>query len=288
MSIIYTTKNGENGNISPKIFRKYIFVIDIFKKKAYNENVMKPYEHIKEFQIKYCDADFKDEMKTSVALSLMEEVACSSADELGFGYAFVKPKGYAFMVTNVCMEFYRPAMLGETVVLKTWPNPPSYVVFGREYQMLSKSGESLINASSRWCLVDMKTGKLLQSKAIDNQDYSTYNTSKTLENVSWKIPAFKREDGELKFTLTIANSEYDHNMHVNNTRYADYCLNCFSIDELKNRKLKKFSISYVKQCHEGDVLKFYRKRAEDGSYLAHGFNEAGEIVVQSQIVFAGE
>ena len=249
---------------------------------------MKPYEHIKEFQIKYCDADFKDEMKTSVALSLMEEVACSSADELGFGYAFVKPKGYAFMVTNICMEFYRPVLLGDTVTLKTWPTPPSYVVFGREYQMLSKSGELLVNASSRWCLVDIKTGKLLQSKVIDNQDYSTYNTSKALENVKWKIPAFQTEDAELKFTLTIANSEYDHNMHVNNTRYADYCFNCFSIEELKNRKLKKFSISYVKQCHEGDVLKFYRKIEEDGSYLVHGFNEAGEIVVQSQIVFVGE
>lgn len=257
-------------------------------KKCIIEYVMKPYEHIQEFQIKYCDADFKDEMKTSVALSLMEEVACSSADELGFGYAFVKPKGYAFMVTNICMEFFRPVLLGETVALKTWPTPPSYVVFGREYQMLSKSGQLLINASSRWCLVDIKTGKLLPSKVIDNQDYSTYNTSRVFENVKWKIPAFKPEDGELKFTITIANSEYDHNMHVNNTRYADYCFNCFSIEELKNRKLKKFSISYVKQCHEGDVLKFYRKIEEDGSYLAHGFNEAGEIVVQSQLVFVGE
>ncbi len=249
---------------------------------------MKPYEHIKEFQIKYCDADFKDELKTSVALALLEEVACSSADELGFGYAFVKPKGYAFMVTNICMEFYRPAMLGETVALKTWPNPPSYAVFGREYQMLSKSGDLLLNASSRWCLVDMKTGKLLPSKAIDNQDYSTYNTSRVFENVQWKIPVFKKEEGELKFTITIANSEYDHNMHVNNTRYADYCFNCFSIEELAKRKLKKFSISYVKQCREGDVLQFYRKCEQDGSYLAHGFNEVGELVVQSRIVFAGE
>ena len=161
----------------PNFSKKAISTLTFFLKKYIIKSVMKPYEHIKEFQIKYCDADFKDEMKTSVALSLMEEVACSSADELGFGYAFVKPKGYAFMVTNICMEFYRPVLLGDTVTLKTWPTPPSYVVFGREYQMLSKSGELLVNASSRWCLVDMKTGKLLQSKVIDNQDYSTYNYS---------------------------------------------------------------------------------------------------------------
>ena len=245
---------------------------------------MKPYEHIKEFTIKYCDADFKDEMKLSVALALMEEVACSSADELGFGYAYVKPRGYAFMVTNICMELIQPISLGETVLLKTWPLPPSHVIFGREYQC-ELQGKTAINASSRWCLVDMKDGKLLSSKVIEGQDYSTYNTKRVFEEVKWKIPTFPLEEGELRYSMAVANSEYDHNMHVNNTRYADYCLNCFTIAELAGWKVKKFSIYYVKQCKEGDVLNFYRKRVEDGGYLVRGTNGAGETVVQAQIYF---
>ena len=245
---------------------------------------MELYEHKKEFTIKYCDSDFKDEMKLSVALALMEEVACSSADELGFGYAFVKPRGYAFMVTNVCMEFLQPITLGETVQVKTWPLPPTRVTFGREYQFLSKDVVA-INASSRWCLVDMKEGKLLPSKAIDNQDYSTYNTTKLFENVVWKIPSFTPSEGEIRYEMTVANSEYDHNMHVNNTRYADYCLNCFTIAELSEKKLKKFSITYAKQCKEGDVLRFYRKALEDGGYLVQGFNGQDETVVQAAITF---
>ena len=182
---------------------------------------MKLYEYIQEFSIKYSDVDFKDELKTSAVLALMQEVACASADELGFGYAHVKPRGFAFMVTNVHLEFFRPILLGENVRVKTWPTPPTRVVFGREYQLESERGQLLINASSRWCLIDMTNGKLLQSKMIDNQDYSIYNTTKLFEDVKWKIPTFKQEEGELRFTLTVANSEYDHNMHVNNTRYAD-------------------------------------------------------------------
>ena len=245
---------------------------------------MELYEHKQEFTIKYCDSDFKDEMKLSVALALMEEVACSSADELGFGYAFVKPRGYAFMVTNVCMEFLQPIALGETVQVKTWPLPPTRATFGREYQFLLKD-ETAINASSRWCLVDMKEGKLLPSKVIDNQDYSTYNTTRLFENVVWKIPSFVPSEGELRYEMTVANSEYDHNMHVNNTRYADYCLNCFTIAELSEKKLKKFSITYAKQCKEGDVLRFYRKSLEDGGYLVQGFNGQDETVVQAAITF---
>ncbi|MBQ8229893.1 MAG: hypothetical protein IJZ32_04290 [Clostridia bacterium] len=246
---------------------------------------MKPYEHIQEFSIKYCDADFKDEIKPSVVLSLMEEVACASADELGFGYAFIKPRGYAFMVSNIYCEFLRPVRLGERVKVKTWPLPPSHVIFGREYRFVSQEDETLINASSRWCLVDMASGKLVQSKVIENQDYSTYNTARAIEDVKWKIPAFKPQEAELKFQMTVANSEYDHNMHVNNTRYADYCFNCFSIAELSEKKLKSFGISYVKQCREGGILRFYRKPDENGGYLVHGFNENGETVVQSRICF---
>ena len=133
---------------------------------------MELYEHKNDFIIKYCDSDFKDEMKLSVALALMEEVACSSADELGFGYAFVKPRGYAFMVSNICMEFIKPISLGDKTQVKTWPLIPTRATFGREYQFLL-NGEVAINASSRWCLIDINEGKILPSKAIDNQDYTT-------------------------------------------------------------------------------------------------------------------
>ncbi len=256
-----------------------------YEKKRSIINGMKAYEHTQEFLIKYCDVDFKDELKPSAALAYMEEVACASADELGFGYAYVKPRNYAFMVSNVRCEFIKPVPLGKIITLKTWPTPPTHVVFGREYQFLNERGEAYANASSRWCLIDLSTGKLLPSKAIDNQDYSTYNTRKLMEGVQWKIPAFPVEEGEKRFVITVANSEYDHNMHVNNTRYADYAFNCFTVSELAGLRLKAFSISYVRQCKEGETLSFYRKKIGDGEYLTQGVNEKGEIVAQASILF---
>ena len=73
-------------------------------------------------------------------------------------------------------------------------------------------------------------------------------------------------------------------MHVNNTRYADYCFNCFSIEELSKKRLRRFSVSYIKQCREGDELRFFRKEV-DGKYLVQGVNAAGENVVQAEILF---
>lgn len=245
---------------------------------------MEKYQHRRTFEIKYCDVDFKDELKPSTALAYLEEVACSSAEELGFGYSFVKPRGYAFMLTNIVCEFLRPVRLGEVIELSTWPTVPSYVVFGREYELFS-DGELCVRSSSRWCMVELQTGKLLQSKIVEGQDYSTYNTDRALEVKSWKIPAFDLAEGGLRFSLTIANSEYDHNMHVNNTRYADYCFNCFTLSELAERRLKRFSLNFVRQCREGDELRFYRKQLSASSFLVQGINQAVETVVLSEIEF---
>lgn len=190
------------------------------------------------------------------------------------------------MLTNIRCEILSPIPLGARIVVKTWPTPPSYVVFGREYRILSEAGDTFLNATSRWCMADIESGRLLQSKVLDNQDYSSYNPSRALDVNRWKLAPFTPEEGEPRFSMTVANSEYDHNMHVNNTRYADYCFNCFSVEELSKKKLKSFALGYLKQCREGDRLRFFRKQTEEAVFLVQGFNEKNEIVVQSEIAFA--
>ena len=254
--------------------------------KRYNRNAMEKYCYVQPFNVRYCDVDFKDELKPSTVLAFLEEAACYSAAELGFGYAYVKPRNLAFVVSNVCCSFARPVRLFEKdVCVRTWPLPPTYVTFGREYQ-LCVGDEVVVNASSRWCLLDLSDGKIASSKRIEGQDYSSYNTDRALEVARWKIPTFALEEGEERFSIKIAASEYDHNMHVNNTRYADYCFNVFTIEELAEKSLQYFAISYIKQCHEGDILTFYRQQVENNQYLIQGVNADGEIVVQAEIRFA--
>ena len=112
-----------------------------------------------------------------------------------------------------------------------------------------------------------------------------FRSERAVPNVQWKIPSFETADKECRFSISIANSEYDHNMHVNNTRYADYCFNVFSLEELKSSALRSFAISYVKQCYEGDALSFYRMEVEPGRFLVQGHNQHGEIVIQAEICF---
>ena len=54
------------------------------------------YRNIRKYDIRYTDVDFKDDIKLSSLMSVLEESACISADELGFGYADIAPRGHRF------------------------------------------------------------------------------------------------------------------------------------------------------------------------------------------------
>ena len=248
---------------------------------------MEQYRHEETFKVGFCDADFKDEIKISSLLSYFETAASNSAEELGFGYSYLKAHGYAFFLCEIRCALYKSVTLGEALRVITWPTPPSYAVFGREFEGFFRGGEKAFSATSRWCAVDFASGRILTSKAFPEQDYTNsaiYDPQKS-GAPNGKTAKLTPEEGELRFVLTVANSEYDHNMHVNNTRYADYCLNCFSVAELSKMRLKGFALSYVKQCREGDELRFYRKDGENGVTLISGYNQSGENVTRAEFTF---
>ena len=88
---------------------------------------MSDYCNTTSYYLPYSFFDFKDELKPSALLDLAQESATASADELGFGYADLKPKGYGFIIVNSYCEFRRPVVLGERVTMQTWPLPPRHV-----------------------------------------------------------------------------------------------------------------------------------------------------------------
>ena len=63
------------------------------------------YRNIKNYELRYTDVDAYDNLKLSALLSFMEESACRSADELGFGYDDITPHNIGFIIANWYINF---------------------------------------------------------------------------------------------------------------------------------------------------------------------------------------
>lgn len=239
------------------------------------------YCHVRSYQLRYTELDFKDELKLSALLGLIQEAACTSADELGFGYDALKPHNFGFITVSTYCELLKPIRLGDAVTVETWPLPPRHVFFERDYRVKNGNGEVVANAASRWCLVDLSNFSLLTPDALGQTHKNCpYNPEKAVESAG-KLPRLGEEAREV-YRLTVGNSRYDHYLHANNTFYADFFCDCFTMEELK-RPVRAFQISYVKQAKEGEELAFYRKDCGNESFCEARCG--GEVVTSFRIRF---
>ena len=93
------------------------------------------YRHIDEYHLKYTDVDAFDNLKLSSLLSFLEESACLSADELGFGYDNLAPAHKGFIVVNWYIELFRNIRLGDVLSVHTWPLKPKHLIFLRDFEL---------------------------------------------------------------------------------------------------------------------------------------------------------
>lgn len=239
------------------------------------------YRHIKEYELRFTDVDAYDNLKLSALLSFLEESACLSGEELGFGYEAVSAKDLGFVVVNWYLDLKRPIRLGETLTLHTWPLKAKHLIFLRDYELYC-GGEKVGVATSRWCMVNVNSFITMPTSAFFPEGFfDGYNTERSVEFNTWKIPA--ANNGELSYEKRVTYSDYDHYFHLNNTKYADFLLDAFSVEDFKDKYLEKVQITYVKQCKENEVLRFYKQSADDG-WLIDGRVD-GEQRVQFKVKF---
>ena len=243
---------------------------------------MSEYCNTTSYYLPYSYFDFKDELKPSSLLDLAQEAATASADELGFGYADLKPEGYGFIIVNSYCEFRRPVMLGERITMQTWPLPPRRVFFERHYRALV-GDEEVAAVASRWCLVDLQSFSLLLPEVMgEAHTRCPYRAEKVVQPPAWKIPHVK--DGKEIYRMRVGVSHCDHYLHANNAKYADFFFDCFTMDELRARKIKAFQITYGKQAKPGCELVLVREDTEDGAVCEVRCD--GETLTQFRVWFA--
>lgn len=231
----------------------------------------------KDYALRYTDVDFNDSIKLSSLLSVMEESACLSADELGFGYSVLQPKNIGFILVNWKIKLDRPIRLGEVLTIHTWPIKPKKLIVFRDFELFV-GNQKVGCGTSRWCLVNLADFSMLSTDNVFTPQM-TYNDFRSIEFSNWKIPPVDSDTPV--YSKWASYSDYDHYNHVNNTKYADLLFDAFSVEELKGKYFSDVQVTYVKQCKCGERLDFYRNDLEDCSIVEGRVD--GEVRVQMRV-----
>ena len=96
---------------------------------------------------------------------------------------------------------------------------------------------------------------------------------------------FQTDERDFAFSHVARVSGLDLNGHFNNVAYITLGLDAFSSAELSADMLR-YEIAFRAQSYEGEELRVFRRRAEDGSWLVYCDKRDGTRVFESLIRLA--
>ncbi|WP_238996748.1 acyl-[acyl-carrier-protein] thioesterase [Paenibacillus pinistramenti] len=232
------------------------------------------------------DADYRANCRLSVLLDYLQQAADSAVNALGISWQELLAGGMGWMLMTLDLDIDQHPRFGDKVTISTWSKGTKGPVWQRDYRLKGQNGEQAAAARSTWTLVDIHKRKILRPSAlpVEVPPYTEDSVGAMPEKVS--IPETIRLEEALAFELKY--SSVDINGHVNNARYADFCYDTLTQEELAELELRRFHITYIKETKMGDRLRICRSSLAEGRIYIRGYagDEAGTVCFEACLYFA--
>ena len=200
---------------------------------------MNPFERT--YRIAYSDTDIRRRLRLSRLFTLLQEAATDHAAILGAGREKTLDRGILWIVTLQQAVIRRMPRYDEPVQIVTWPGKPKLMLLPRYYVIEDEQGNTLIEASSFWALMDQNTRKTI----FPEQSGIAFSDVQTGSGIALPRPPQSPQTGETS-TFSVPYSYIDQNGHMNNTRYFDLAEDHMP-PALRARETRKVQTEYARE-----------------------------------------
>lgn len=219
-----------------------------------------------EFFVKSYEVDYNKRTKLNSLFNYMQEAAYNHACRLGAGYEELTRQGFLWVLSRVKIQIERYPEWEEKIKLETWPKGVNRLFALRDFIFRDERNQSIALATSAWLVLDSDTMKLQKVQSLpfslpDNDGrYALNEELGKLDNQS--IFDFEAE-------RTAVYSDIDVNQHVNNAKYVEWILDCFSQEAFLNKHLKSLQLNYLSQTRLGERITLKRGSYNGNSKISY-------------------
>jgi medium-chain acyl-[acyl-carrier-protein] hydrolase len=236
-----------------------------------------------DLSIKSYEMDCYGKMKLSSLFNAFQEVAGNHASALGAGYTALQKMGLFWVLSRAMVRIARLPAWGENIALSTWPKGQDGPLFVRDFRMTTGNGENLLDASTGWLLLDTQHNKPHTADALPIK-IPPNEAGHAIQEPLKKIRPLQGDRAE--FERKVMLSDLDVNNHVNNAKYVEWILDCYSIDDVKSKTVRNLQINYIGEAVFGDAVRLHKivASADTGEHYIEGARSAtGTKVIQALI-----
>ena len=235
--------------------------------------------HKQAFTVKSYETNHKGLFKPYAFLNHAQEIAGNHASELGFGYDSLNESGIAWVLSRIHVIYLRHPLWREELTLKTWHKGCDKLFGYRDYTLADQSGQTVVNATSSWLIIDKQTRRLLRAESVLGNNFPG-----TISDNAINKPAERLQtppDMVFAHKRVVSISDIDINQHTNNAKYLEWALDALRENVSKNLSIKEFLINFNSESVLGDEIDIYCTCSP--SIFIEGTRD-GKSVFQVQII----
>jgi len=210
---------------------------------------VEPYKE--ELIVKTHFVDIHKEFHLYSLVNILQDLAARNADELGFGWDYINPRGWFWALLRLHIKITRHPRWKERIIMQTWPKNHEGVVAYRDFLFTDLSGNPLIAASSAWIVLDRQTRRPVRMSQVFTQ-HREFVDKHAIETPPPKIVP-PHEKHPLK-TLKVLFTDLDMNLHMNNANYVRKILDAYPLDFLKQHHVTEVVLNYLKETFFDDEI----------------------------------
>ncbi len=224
--------------------------------------------------VKCYEVDAAQRLKPTAFMDMAQEMAYQAASAMRFGYAELISVNMAWVLSRMRFRFLEAPKWGDEVEIRTWHRGAFGPFFVRDFEVLGKDGERVIEATSSWVIIDVDSRRMARpEEVLPKEDTSCPDYA--IETPAGKVMMPRGIEPEYVTTHKVAYSDIDLVGHTNNARYVAWAMDCLEYGE-HGVQVNEVEIVFHHEARPGDEISLYRSE-KDGWVYVEGRREDIQI-----------
>jgi len=196
------------------------------------------------------ESDFNGRWKPASFFRHLTTAAANHSANLGHSFEDMHDDGMTWVLSRLKIVFQRFPMVGERVIIQTWPKSVyRKLFFMRDFILTAPDGGQLALATSAWVLIDPESRRMLPASALGD-DLPQSPTRVALDEIPDRI--LPPENLQERLAIEARYSHIDLVGHVNNGYYVDWVTDCFDFEDYRGGRLAWLQVNYSSEIRPGD------------------------------------
>lgn len=220
--------------------------------------------YTKKYEINYYDVDYNLQCKLASIVNFLCDIGNTQSESLGETIDELTARNCAWVFYKYDIKIKRYPKYRDIITVQTEPTAFNKFYAFRGYKIMDKDNNVIVEATALFFLINIEKRRPTR---ISEEQMNAYTGGEILpKGVDMgEVRDFNEEDFSKEFSIRY--SDIDSNGHVNNVKYMEWAIESVPEEVIKDYKLKRIKVVFVKETVYGDKVHVLGQKIEEDNEI---------------------